>query len=164
MVVVRYAYALALALWLGGLPVLGGLVAPALFGTLRAHDTTGGTVLAGAIFGSILHGYLLLACGAAVVLLICLAIMRLVGPRPVAFGLRAGIVVIMLALGAYTAGPLSARLISLQQQAGGSIERLAPTDARRVAFDQAHGLASALLSIGLAGAFVLLYWDAREPR
>jgi len=161
-VVVRYAYALALAFWLGGLPVLGGLVAPTLFGSPRGHDPAAGAVLAGVLFGAILHRYLLLACGAAVVLLVCLVLRRLIGPRPVAFGARAALVTVMFILAAYTAGPLTSRLARIQQEAGGAIAHLPPTDARQLAFDRVHGLAGTLLSISLAGALVLLYWEVSE--
>ena len=38
MPVLRFAYALALALWLGGMIVLGAIVAPSLFSTLGTLD------------------------------------------------------------------------------------------------------------------------------
>ena len=43
-----------LALWVGGLAVLGFVAAPAIFAALEAHDPTAGRALAGAVFGAVL--------------------------------------------------------------------------------------------------------------
>jgi len=160
-IVVRYAYALALAVWLGGLAVLGGVVAPGLFGFLRTHEPAAGAALAGAIFGAILHPFVLVAGGAGAILLISLIIMRLVGPRPVAFGARVAIVVVMLALTGYAGGPVAQQITRLERAAPGGLTTLPADDARRVAFERAHDMASLLLVLTLAGALVLLYWEAR---
>jgi hypothetical protein len=139
-IVVRYAYALALALWLGGLAVAGSFAAPVLFG----------------------RDFPRLAIGAGIVLLICLVVMRLVGPRPAAFGLRVGIVLVMLLLTGYTSGPLTARLNQLQQMLPAPVDQLPAGDARRTAFEKVHERGTTLLAITLAGGLVLLYWEARR--
>jgi hypothetical protein len=139
-IVVRYAYALALALWLGGLAVVGSFATPVLFG----------------------HDFPRLAIGAGIVLLICLIVMRLVGPRPAAFGVRVGIVLVMLLLTAYTSGPLTARLDEAQRMLPAPIEQLPAGDARRAAFERIRERGATLLAITLAGGLVLLYWEARR--
>jgi hypothetical protein len=139
-IVVRYAYALALALWLGGLAVVGSFAAPVLFG----------------------HDFPRLAIGAGLVLLICLIVMRLVGPRPAAFGVRVGIVLVMLLLTVYTSGPLTARLDELQRMLPAPVEQLPADDARRAAFERIRERGTTLLAITLAGGLVLLYWEARR--
>ncbi|HEY7792238.1 MAG TPA: hypothetical protein VIC33_17120 [Vicinamibacterales bacterium] len=139
MIVVRYAYALALALWLGGLAVVGSFAAPVLFG----------------------HDFTMMALAAGVVLLICLTIMRLVGPRPAAYGVRAGIIVFMLLLTGYTGGPLSSRLEQMRQAAA-PVDQLPASDARRIAIEQVHERGTTLLALTLAGALALLYWEARR--
>ncbi len=161
-IVVRYAYALALAVWLGGLAVLGGVVAPALFGFLRTHDPAAGTALAGATFGALLSPFVLVAAGAGAVLLLTLIVMRLVGPRPVAFGARVLIVIAMLGLTGYAGGPVARRITRMEQAIPGGVSTLPATDARRVAFDRAHETASLLLGLSLIGALALLYWEARR--
>lgn len=140
MIVVRYAYALALALWLGGLAVVGSFAAPVLFG----------------------HDFPRLAIGAGLVLLICLIVMRLVGPRPAAFGVRVAIVLVMLLLTAYTSGPITAQLDELQQTLPTPVDQLPAGDARRAAFERIHERGTTLLAITLAGGLLLLYWEARR--
>jgi hypothetical protein len=54
MPVLRFAYALALALWLGGMIVLGAIVAPSLFSTLGTLDPATGRAVAGEAFGAVL--------------------------------------------------------------------------------------------------------------
>src|SRR5262245_56119175 len=49
----RYVYILALATWLGGMVVLGAVVAPATFQVLQASAPAGGRLLGGAVFGAI---------------------------------------------------------------------------------------------------------------
>ncbi|MDE3154449.1 MAG: hypothetical protein KGN76_05065 [Acidobacteriota bacterium] len=161
MIVVRYAYALALAVWLGGLAILGGIVAPALFSVLHAHDPATGTALAGAVFTAMLQPFVRVAGGAGVVLLISLIVMRLVGPRPVAFGARVAIVLGMLALTFYTGGPIAGQIARLERAVPGGLLALPAGDARRLAFERAHDTASLLLGLSLAGALALLYWEAR---
>jgi hypothetical protein len=73
---VRYVALLALAIWIGGLVVVGLFASP---GTWRA----GGDVVAA-------------SCGA--VLIVTYVTMKLVGPPPPAFPIRLGLVVAMLAV------------------------------------------------------------------
>jgi len=54
MPLLRFAYVLALALWLGSMVVLGAVVAPVLFSTLSAIAPESGRALAGQAFGNIL--------------------------------------------------------------------------------------------------------------
>jgi hypothetical protein len=93
MLAVRYAYVLALAIW------LGGMIAPMI-----------------ARFDYV-------AYGAGAVLLVTLAAMRILGPKPAGFAVRALIVLAMLGLAAYSGMVLaapSARLM-LATMAGGLV-------------------------------------------
>ena len=47
---VRYVYILALVVWLGGMVVLGAVVAPATFQVLQASEPVTGRELGGAVF------------------------------------------------------------------------------------------------------------------
>jgi hypothetical protein len=51
MLALRYVYGLALAIWLGGMVVLGALVAPTTFEALQTGVPETGRALAGDVFG-----------------------------------------------------------------------------------------------------------------
>ena len=72
MIAVRYAAIAALVMWLGGMLVLGLLVAPSTFRVLQAHDPAAGRMLAGALFGTILRQFHLLSYVCGFVILVCL--------------------------------------------------------------------------------------------
>jgi len=61
MLALRYAYVLALVLWLGGMVVLGALVAPTTFQILQAAAPDGGRALAAELFGVLLARFHYLA-------------------------------------------------------------------------------------------------------
>jgi uncharacterized membrane protein len=162
MLAVRYVYILALVVWLGGMVVLGALVAPATFGVLQAQEPVAGRELAGAVFGTILARFHYVAYAAGGLLLLTLAAMRILGPKPVAFGIRAGLVALMLAVSMYSGIMVSQRIDAVQQEAGGVVSRLPAQDARRLEFDRLHQLSVRLMLLNMVGALVLLYWEAKE--
>src|SRR5882672_9051194 len=102
MLVVRYIVLAALVVWLGGMLVLGGVVAPATFRVLQAADPDNGRVLAGLLFGDVLRQFHLLAYACGVVVLIGLFLMKFLGPPPPAFVLRSMIVAAMLGIALYS--------------------------------------------------------------
>src|SRR5262245_4057497 len=111
---VRQIGLVALAVWLGGMSVLGFLVAPTTFGVLEATvDSRNGRVLAGAVFGEVLRRFHLLAYACGGIILLCLLIAKFVGPPPRAFKLRTGIVALMLAIALYSGVPLTNQLANL---------------------------------------------------
>jgi uncharacterized protein DUF4149 len=160
----RYAYVLALVVWLGGMVILGAIVAPTVFQVLPARDPETGRILAGAVFGATLtrFHYVSYACGA--VILLSLVAMAVLGPRPASFAIRAGLVVIMLAVAVYSGVVVLGSVNRLQREIGENVapSSLAATDARRLRFDQLHLLSTRLMMVNIVGALVLLYWEARE--
>mgnify|MGYP003343052626 CR=1 FL=1 len=54
MLALRYVYVLALVVWLGGMVVLGAIVAPTTFQVLQAREPVTGRALAGELFGTII--------------------------------------------------------------------------------------------------------------
>jgi len=164
MLALRYAYVLALVVWLGGMVVLGALVAPSVFQVLQARAPEAGRVLAGAVFGTILTRFHLLSyiCGSAI--LAVLLIMAVLGPRPPAFAVRTLIVLAMLAVAAYSGFVVLRSVNDLQREIGEAVSpsSLPADDARRVRFDQLHALSTRLMMLNLVGGLVLLYWEARE--
>jgi len=162
MFVIRYVALAALVVWLGGMIVLGVLVAPSTFRVLQAADPATGRVLAGALFGDILRQFYLLAYACGAVILFCLLVMKFMGPPPRAFVLRAAIVVVMLALAVYAGVPVSREIAQVQSQVTGPMNALPDTDPRRARFNRLHTTSTTLMTIDMALGLVLLFWYVRE--
>ena len=162
MLVLRYLYVLALVIWLGGMIVLGAVVAPTTFSVLQASDPVSGRALAGAVFGTAIARFHYVAYGAGGILLLALAAMAVLGPRPRGFAVRLGLVAFMLSVSLYSGLIVLRTLDGIQQEVGTLPSRLAPDDRRRVRFDQLHQLSTRLMMLNIVGALVLLYWEAKE--
>jgi uncharacterized membrane protein len=162
MVVVRYTALIALVVWVGGMIVLGALVAPSTFRVLQAHEAAAGRVLAGALFGEILRQFYLLAYVCGGIILVSLVALKLMGPPPRAFPLRAAIVTAMLALAFYAGVPVSREIAQVQAQVGGPMNQLPESDPRRVRFDRLHSRSTMLMTVNMVLGLVLLSWYIRE--
>jgi len=162
MIAVRYVALIALAVWVGGMVVLGLLVAPSTFRVLQLHDGVAGRVLAGAVFGDILRNFYILAYVCGGLILASLVIMKLVGPPPRAFPIRAAIVAMMLAVAVYAGVPVSRQIATVQSQVTGPINQLPDSDPRRVRFDRLHATSTVLMTVNMILGIVLLYWYVRE--
>src|SRR5919106_12529 len=160
MLVLRYAYLLALVVWLGGMVILGAIVAPTLFQVLPMREPETGRLLAGAVLGR--FHYVAYACGA--VLLITLIVMAVLGPRPAQFAVRTALAAIMLGIAIYSGVVVLGSVERLQREIGLTVapSSLPEGDARRARFDQLHMLSTRLMFVNVVGALVLLYWEARE--
>lgn len=162
MLALRYAYVLALVVWLGGMVVLGAIVAPATFQVLQTSAPENGRLLAGELFGSILARFHYLAYAAGGTLLMTLGVMAVLGPRPRAFALRVALVTAMLLVAVYSGVFVLGTIDALQLEAGGLPSRLPAGDARRIRFDELHQLSTRLMLTNVIGALALLYWEARD--
>ena len=164
MLALRYAYLLALVVWLGGMVVLGAIVAPSVFQVLQMRDPETGRLLAGAVFGAALgrFHYVAYACGA--ILLFTLILMAVLGPRPAQFAVRTTLAAIMLGIAVYSGVVVLGSVTQLQREIGVNVapSSLPSSDARRVRFDELHLLSTRLMMLNMVGALVLLYWEARE--
>jgi len=162
MVLLRYLYVVALVLWVGGLITAGALVAPSVFGVLQAWNQSEGRVLAGQVFGNVLLRLTWLSYAMGVIMFVTLTLHRLLGARPVKYGVRVGIMgvmlVMMLAMGFY----IIPQVNSIQEQVKGPVSGLAATDPLRVEFDRLHGLSNILFSITAIGGLALCFWETRE--
>jgi uncharacterized membrane protein len=158
----RYVYMLALVVWLGGMIVLGALVAPATFQVLQASAPEIGRALAGELFGVVLARFHYIAYGAAAVLLLTMAAMALLGPRPRGLAVRGIIVAVMLGVAVYSGIVVTGRINTIQREVGGLPSRLPADDARHVRFDELHTLSTRLMMFNVLGALALLYWEAGE--
>jgi hypothetical protein len=143
----RYVYVLALALWLGGMVVLGAVVAP---------------LLSGAAFGAILSRFHYVAYSAGTLALLSLAAMALLGPRPRGFAVRSAIVGLMLLIALYSGVVVLREADAIQRDVVGLPSSLPADDARLARFDELHQLSTQLMMVNIIGALILLYWEARE--
>jgi uncharacterized membrane protein len=162
MLAVRYAYVLALVVWLGGMVALGAIVAPATFQVLEASAPAAGRALAGELFGVILARFHYVAYAAGATLLVTLAMMRVLGPKPRSFGVRALIVAAMLIVALYSGIVVLGTIDALQLEVGGLPSRLPADDARRIRFDELHLLSTRLMMTNVVAAMALLFWEARD--
>ena len=158
----RYVYMLALVVWLGGMIVLGAIVAPATFQVLQASAPQIGRTLAGELFGVVLARFHYIAYGAAAVLLLTMAAMALLGPRPRGVAARGVLVAVMLAVAVYSGVVVTGRINAIQRDVGGLPSLLPADDARRVRFDELHALSTRLMMVNVIGALALLFWEAGE--
>lgn len=162
MLALRYVYVLALVIWLGGIIILGALVAPTTFEVLQANNPQAGTALAGDVFGAIITRFHYVSYAAGGGLLLTLAAMAVLGPRPSGFAVRMAIIALMLAIVVYSGVVVLRELDTIQQAAGGHVSNLPANDGRRARFDQLHLLSERLMLGDMALALLLLYWEARE--
>jgi uncharacterized membrane protein len=161
-VALRYVYVLALVVWLGGMVLLGAIVAPATFQVLQASAPDTGRALAGDLFGQILARFHYVAYTAGGLLLISILAMALLGPRPRAFAVRLALIAAMLLVSLYSGLIVLPTIDSIQLEAGRLPSLLAATDPRRVRFDELHELSTRLMMANIVGALALLYWEARD--
>ena len=162
MVLLRYLYVVALVLWVGGLVVAGAVVAPSVFSVLQAWNANEGRVLGGLVFGEVLRRLTWLSYAMAVVMFLALTLHRLLGARPLKYGIRVGIMTLMLlmmmAIGFYILPAIN----GIQAQITGPVSQLAAADLRRVEFERLHGLSNVLFSMTAIGGLALCWWEARE--
>ena len=158
----RYLYVVALVLWVGGLVVAGALVAPSVFGVLEAWNESEGRVLAGRVFGEVLLRLTWLSYVMGGVMFIALTLHRLLGARPIKYGIRVGIMGIMLVMMMITGFILIPQVDAIQAEVKGPVAELPDTDPRRMEFNRLHGLSNILFSITAIGGLALCWWEARE--
>ena len=162
MVLLRYLYVVALVLWVGGLITAGALVAPSVFGVLQAWNETQGRELAGQVFGEVLLRLTWLSYAMGGIMFITLTLHRLLGARPVKYGIRVGIMGLMLLLMMYIGFYLLPGVDAIQSAVQGPMSALPETDPRRIEFDRLHGLSNILFSLTALGGLALCFWESRE--
>jgi len=158
----RYLYVVALVLWVGGLISAGALVAPSVFGVLQAWNAAEGRVLAGQVFGEVLLRLTWLSYVMGGVMFVTLTLHRLLGARPLKYGIRVGILGVMLVMMISLGFWLLPQVNAIQAQVTGPVSALLESDPRRLEFDRLHGLSNILFSITAIGGLALCWWEARE--
>jgi hypothetical protein len=159
-IALRYVYLVALAVWLGGMLVLGMIVAPALFQTLPALSPDDGRAFAGETFKVVLTRFhkVSYACGGTAI--VSIVAMALLGPRPRHVGIRVVILAAMLGVSTYSGRRVLGEIHTIQAEVGALPSRRPAGDPRRVRFDELHQLATLLMMANIVGALVLLGWEA----
>jgi hypothetical protein len=158
----RYIAVVALAIWVGGLLVLGSIAAPSIFDVVAVRGVADGRLLAGAIFGDILRRFHLLSYACGGLLLGSLAARAILGPRPMRFAVRFGIAAVMLAASAYSGLVVSARLVRAQTEMGVASSSLPAGDPRRAAFGRLHATSTSLQLVPVLGGLMLLFWETKD--
>jgi hypothetical protein len=153
----RFASALALAVWVGGAVAVGLIVAPAAFATLPAAD-------AATLVGEALRRFHLVTYAAGAVVLLLLAAMALLGPRPHAFWTRMSVAGLMLAAALVSGLWVDRRIAAMRADIGVPVSSLPEGDARRGAFGRLHGVSTLLMAATVLGGVTLLYFNTRDVR
>ena len=162
MLALRYVYVLALVIWLGGMVILGALVAPTTFEVLQSIEPSTGRALAGELFGTTIARFHYVAYGAGGLLLVTLAAMARLASRPAGFAVRGALVACMLAAALYSGLVVLTRIDAIQRDVGVQVSSLPAGDAVRLEFDRLHLLSTRLMMLSMVGGLALVYWEARE--
>jgi uncharacterized membrane protein len=162
MTALRYAYVIALVVWLGGMITIAGVVAPATFSALERVEPEAGRTRAATVVGEVLRRFHVVSYLSAAVLLATLISMKVVGPRPIGFSRRLLIVGMMLAATVATGLIVDPAIARRRDALGVPVASLAPSDPRRVEFGRLHAISTALLGLGVVGGLILCYWETRE--
>jgi hypothetical protein len=162
MAVLRFLSQAILAVWLGGLAVLGGVAAPVIFRVLEARDPIGGRELGGVVFGEIFRTFLSASIVCGVLMIVLLALRAALGPRPRRVGLRLWTVIGMIVISAGTLTVLVPRIDGIRRAVPGPIANLAPADPRRIDFGRLHALSNALMILTLLSGLGLVWFETQD--
>jgi hypothetical protein len=161
--VLRFAAVLALAVWLGGLVVLG-FTAPTIFDVMATQEVVEGRALAGAVFGEMLRRFHDVAYVCGTLVLLSFITRRVLGPRPRRFGIRFAIGITMVVATVYSGLVILPKISRLREDIGvrTAVSSLPVDDPRRVAFEGLHRQSGLVQLIPLAGACLLLFLELSD--
>ena len=162
MALLRVASLVVIALWIGGLAVLGFVAAPAIFATLEGVDPAGGRALAGRVFGDILGAFQPWIWGLGFTAFSLLVVRSLMGPRPHKLALRLGAILLMLALSAAGAFYITPRIDALRNSTPQPMASLADDDPRKSEFGRLHGLSSVFMLMTLVTGLGLFWAETKD--
>ncbi|MEZ5317964.1 MAG: DUF4149 domain-containing protein [Vicinamibacterales bacterium] len=162
MSLLRFASLLALTLWTGGLAVLGGVGAPAIFAVLEDIDPAHGRTAAGRVFGAVFERFQHLAWILGGLLVLIFIARAALGPRPRRFGLRLGTIGLMLALSVASTLWIAPRIDHLRDTTPGQMADRPADDPIRREFGRLHGLSNGFALLTLFGGVWLIWIEARE--
>jgi len=155
---------LILAIWVGGLAVLGFVAAPTIFSTIEAQDPAAGRALAGLVFGAVFARFQYAAIGLGLLLAAVLVLRARFGPPPARLAWRLWIVATMIGIGAATAFIIGPRIDHIRQEVTGTVAALPDTDPRKSEFGRLHGLSNIFMLLTLVAGVGLLGLEATDAR
>lgn len=135
-----------LSLWLGAAGFFSISIAPVLFAVLPTRT------LAGQVVGRVLPIVFYLGIIAGLMLLV----LQFAARQDWSFGGREISGIVMIVSCAIAQFLVSPRIERLRAEIGGSLESLAPGDARRAAFGRLHGISVAWLGLAMLAALFAL--------
>ena len=162
MLALRYLYLLSLTPWLGGMIVLGAVVAPALFGTLETSNILNGRELAGATFGEILRRFHPVAYTCAILMLTSLIAQIILIPRQTKTYLKLCLVVIMLSSSIYAGIKIFPEIENLRQELLLSTTNSTKQHQSQIRFDILHKLFTAIMILNMAGGLILTFLETHD--
>lgn len=160
----RFAAMVLLAVWVGGLAVLGGIGAPVIFAVLEAHDPLAGRALAGLVFGAVFDHFQHLTWGLGALLLVVLGARAALGPRPRRLAWRVWAVTAMLAMSLVTSLILVPRIEQISDSVTGAVAALPDTDARKIEFGRLHATSTSLMVVTLLAGLGLMWAEVNDGR
>jgi hypothetical protein len=161
MSLLRFLSLLVLTVWVGGLAVLGGIAAPAIFDVLEAADSTGRET-AGLVFGAVFGQFQRIVWALALLLLGLMGARAALGPRPKRLAWRMWTISAMFALSLATGLYVAPRIDAIRLEVGGPVASLPETDPRRTEFGRLHGASSAFMLITLLAGTWLIWIESKE--
>lgn len=162
MSLLRFGSLLVLALWVGGLAVLGGLGAPTIFAVLEAHDPAAGRTIAGLVFGAVFQRFQQLTWILGGLLVVMLVVRAALGPRPRRLGIRMWTVAGMLAMSLVTGLVLAPRITAIRDATAGTIANLPDTDPRKTEVGRLHAISNALALLTLVAGIGLIWTEMKD--
>jgi hypothetical protein len=162
MSLLRFACLLTLAVWVGGLAILGSVAAPVIFAVLEARDPAGGTALAGLLFGAIFRRFQHVSWALGGLLVLLLAVRAALGPRPRRLGVRLWTVVAMLAMSLTSAFVLAPRIDAIRTETNGALSALPDGDTRKTEFGRLHAAANVMMLATIVAGVGLMWTEMRD--
>jgi len=158
----RFVAIAVLALWVGGLAALGGIVAPVLFEVLEARMALEGRELAGQVFGVIFQRFQHASWVFGGLLLASLGARAALGPRPRQWGLRMWTVIAMVAVSVAGVLFVAPRIDAIRTSVSGPVAALPESDLRRIEFGRWHGVSTGLMFATLVAGVWLLRAEMKD--
>jgi hypothetical protein len=162
MSLLRFASLLALAVWIGGLAVLGAVTAPAIFSVLEGLDPATGRETAGRVFGAVFGAFQHLAWAMGALLIVFLSVRAVLGPRPRRFALRLAIVGLMLAMSLAGGLLIAPRVEAIRDATPGPIAALPDGNATKAEFGRLHGLSNVIAILTIFAGMGLMWFEAKD--
>jgi hypothetical protein len=162
MSVLRFVSLVILAVWIGGLAVIGIVAAPSVFAVLEAHDPVGGRTLAAAVFGAVFMRFQPVTWILGGLLITIFVVRAALGPRPGKLAVRIWTVFAMLGISVGTTFLIIPRIDRIRNATPGAIAALADTDARKIEFNRWHGLSNGLMLLTLVGGLGLIWFETHD--